>query len=225
MPDSAFTPALGRAELSGVYDLAIRLLTRESAWRPAFLRQIQASDGEVILDVGCGTGSLAIMLKRATPGARVVGLDPDPDILKRAAAKAVAAGVDIEFKRGFARDAAQWGATFDKTVSSLVFHQVPAPEKRAGIAAMLAAVRPGGEVHIADYAGQLSWPMRQLFRIVQSIDGYENTQPNADGVLEQIIRELSGNDARALKVIGTPTGAVSLFRILSARRQIEGKDQ
>lgn len=213
MPDNAFTPALGRAELTGAYDFAIRLLTRESAWRSAFERQIQPSEGEVILDVGCGTGSLAIMLKRAAPGARVVGLDPDPNILDRASEKATAAGVEVEWRQGFARDAAKDGPLFDKVVSSLVFHQVPMSEKRAGIGAMLAAVRPGGEVHIADYARQSSWAMRQLFSIVQALDGYESTQPNAEGALEKILTQFSECAARPLKVIPTPTGAISLFRI------------
>ncbi|MFB9773962.1 class I SAM-dependent methyltransferase [Sphingomonas yabuuchiae] len=75
-------------------------MTRERTWRGALLRQLAPKEGESILDVGCGTGSFAIMLKRAAPGARIVGLDPDPAVLAIAAAKARAAGVEIEWREG-----------------------------------------------------------------------------------------------------------------------------
>ena len=79
---------------------------------------------------------------------------------------------------------------------------------------MFAVVRPGGEVHIADYARQPRWMMRALFRLtVQNVDGTADTQPNADGALEAILADLAGPGAgRATQVVPTPTGAISLFR-------------
>lgn len=214
MSEMAFTPALGRKGLNGLYDLAIALLTRERVWRTALLEQVNARAGDAIVDVGCGTGTFAIMLKQAAPEARIVGLDPDPDILAIAAAKAKAAGVDIEWRQGFANDAADLGLVFDKAVSSLVFHQVPLPMKRAGISAMAAAIVLGGEVHIADYARQDSGLMRRLFRLtVQRVDGLADTQPNADGALESIIQELHAGAARPTRIVHTPTGSISLFRV------------
>ena len=214
MTEIAFTPALGRPGLNRAYDLAIRLLTRERAWRTELLDQVGPRDGDSIIDVGCGTGSFAIMLKRAAPQARIVGLDPDPSILAIAAAKAEASGVEIEWRQGFAHEAADQGEVFDKTVSSLMFHQVPIAEKRAGIFAMAAAVRAGGEIHIADYARQPSGMMRQLFGLVQRVDGYEDTQPNADGILESLIAEIDAKAGRATRIIYTPTGAISLFQLV-----------
>lgn len=213
MDRANFTPALGRPEFTGAYDLAIRVLTRERRWRSALVQQLAPEDGEAILDVGCGTGSFALLVKKATPGARVVGLDPDPAVLEIAAAKARRAGLSIEWRRGFAHNAAEGGERFSKAVSSLVFHQVPLEEKRRGIEAMVRAVGPGGEVHIADYARQRSWAMRRLFGIVQRLDGKENTEPNARGALEDILASLDPEAARATRVIRTPTGAISLFRL------------
>lgn len=217
MSDAAFTPALGRASLDD-YDRAIRIWTRESVWRGALLRQVAPRSGETILDVGCGTGSFTVMLKQAAPDARVVGLDPDARVLELAAAKAAAAGVEVERRQGFARDAASHGPEFDKAISSLVFHQMPLTEKRLGISAMLAAVRPGGEVHIADYARQVGGLMRTLFRLtVQRLDGVADTQPNADGVLEVILAETDAAAAVPTRVVRTVTGAISLFLVRRER--------
>lgn len=213
MTDTDFTPALGRAGLTRGYDHAIRLLTREQTWRQAMLRQVGPKAGETILDVGCGTGTFAIMLKRAAPDARIVGLDPDRQVLAMAAEKAERAGVAIEWRQGFAHDAATVVGRVDKAVSSLVFHQVPLDGKREGVAAMFAAARPGGEVHIADYARQRSRLMRSLFRsTVQMIDGVADTQPNADGALEAILASHDASAAVPIVVIPTFTGAISLFR-------------
>ncbi len=214
MTDSKeFVPALGWSALSPLYDGVVRLLTREHRWRSALVEQIAPKDGDTILDVGCGTGSLAILLKQAAPGARIVGLDPDADILARAEAKAKAAGVEIEWHQGFASDAAGAGPAFDKAVSSLVFHQVPPAGKAAGIAAMIEATRPGGEIHIADFARQRSRLMRALFGIVGRFDGIENTSANAEGAIERLLAETSPAAAVPTRTIRTPLGEISLFRL------------
>ena len=213
MNDTTFTPALGRGGLTGAYDLAIRLLTRERRWRDALLAQVTPGPGETILDVGCGTGSFAILLKQAAPGTRVIGLAPDPQVLAIAADKAKHAGGAIEWRQGFAQDAAALGGAVDKAVSSLVFHQVSTAGKHKGLAAMFAAVRPGGEVHIADYARQPDLLMRVLFRLtVQMVDGTADTQPNVEGALETELAALTGKPVRPTLVVPTPTGAISLFR-------------
>lgn len=213
MQAANFTPALGYASLTPLYDVAVRLLTRERAWREKLLEQVSPRDGEAILDIGCGTGSLAVLIKQRAPGARVVGLDPDQGVLGAAASKGSQAGVDIEWRRGFASDAAVFAGEFDKAVSTLVFHQVPLEEKSAGIKAMLAAVRPEGEIHIADYCRQPDWLMRQLFKIIQVLDGRSNTQPNLEGAVELVLARLGGSPVAPEEIVRTPTGAISLFRL------------
>jgi len=211
-----YVPALGWNALTPFYDGIVRMLTREATWRSAFVDQIAPRAGESILDIGCGTGSLAILLKQAAPGARIVGLDPDKAILARAAAKAKAAGVEIEWRQGYARDAGCQAEAVDKTVSSLVFHQVLPAEKEAGIAAMIAATRPGGEMHIADFAAQRSRLMLSLFGIVGWFDGAENTQANAKGAIERILSVVSPASAIPTDTFQTLLGEISLFRLQKA---------
>ena len=105
------------------------------------------------------------MLKRACPAASVTGLDPDPDVLERAAKKAAMAGVTIRFVQAFLTPTLPADIPSpNKIVSSLVFHQVPLAGKRTLSASMRAVLPPGGECHIADYGQQRTALMRALFR-------------------------------------------------------------
>ena len=211
---TTFTPALGHSWLSDVYDPAIALLTRERVWRRALVEALDPRAGERIVDVGCGTGSLAARIKERAPGSQVLGIDPDRDILDRARHKMRSLRVEVDFVEGFARDAARvtGDAGADKIVSSLVFHQLPLPEKRAGLAACLRALKPGGRLHIADYGLQRTTAMRALFRIIQTLDGYADTQPNAEGVIPVLLAEVGFTGIEETTVFPIPTGSISLYR-------------
>lgn len=212
MPAMEFTPAAGHSALTPIYDIALRVLTRERRWRSALLDQVEPRIGDAILDVGCGTGTLAIMIKQRAPRARVVGIDPDPAVLAIAVAKARRARVEIEWHRGLAQDLGALGR-FDHVISALVFHQVSSEGKSEGLRAMFEALKPGGAVHVADYCRQPDWLMRQLFRIIQTVDGKPNTQANVDGAVEAILADLGNSPVCPQKIVRTPTGAISLFRM------------
>lgn len=208
MNDGAYTPPLGTGNTAD-YDRAIRRWTREMRWRSAMIALLAPRPGETIIDVGCGTGSFAVMLKVAAPGVRIIGIDPDEEALAIARAKGDAAGADIHWERGFARDIGSRSA--DPVVSSLVFHQVPMAEKRAGLSAMHAALRPGGRLVIADYGRQRGL-MRLLFRLtIQRLDGVADTQPNADGVLPELVRATGFDNVREAARIHTVTGTIALI--------------
>ena len=96
----SFTPALGYSRLTPLYDIAIRLLTRERVWRNFLVKQVGPQPTDRIVDIGCGTGSLAIRLKKTEPGAEIIGLDPDADVLARARQKAQDQNIDIRWMHG-----------------------------------------------------------------------------------------------------------------------------
>ena len=213
-PDTRpYVPALGRPELTGLYDHVVALVTRERLWRAAFLALVDPRPGETILDVGCGTGAFAVMLKTAFPAARIVGVDPDPAILALAAAKARKAGVEIEWRQAMGdrlADIAPAGSA-DKVVSSLVLHQCPLPMKLAILTAMHATLKPGGAMVVADYGLQRTALMRLLFRPVQMVDGFDLTTPNARGVLPSLMVQAGFARVEERRVIPTPTGSLSLY--------------
>lgn len=219
MTDKSYTPPLGHDALTPLYDLAIRGLTREHVWRSALVRQLAPSPYDGILDVGCGTGTLALAIKQTAPEADLIGLDPDSRALTKAKDKAAASGHAIAFTQGFLGDAALpdgWKPT--KIVSSLMFHQVPLAAKADILSTMRRMLDIGGEIHIADYGLQRDALMRGLFRMtVQLLDGVTDTQPNADGVLSTLMRE-AGLEAEETQVFQTATGSISLFRAVPTQK-------
>lgn len=215
-PARDFVPALGRPELTGLYDRAIALMTRERRWRTSLLRRVGPSPGETILDVGCGTGTLAVLLKRQCPAARVIGVDPDSAVLNIARTKAMRHGLAIEWAQAMGDELATVGTEpVDKVTSSLVFHQCPLPMKRAILRSIYEVLRPRGELFVADYGEQRGHLMRFLFRLIQRLDGFENTQPNADGVLPRLFEEAGFIQVVEHEAVPTPTGSISIY---SARK-------
>lgn len=214
-PGSAltFTPALGKAWLTPLYDSAISLFTREGSWRGKLVRHVNLSPGDRLIDVGSGTGSLLRDLINSCPEVDLIAVEPDPIVLAIAQRKLAATATSIRWHNGFL-DTLQLGKEWrpTKIVSSLVFHQVPLGQKRLILEQMHKLLAPGGAVLIADYMRQDSPLMRTLFRAtVQQLDGTTDTQPNADGVLEHNLDEIFDN-ARPLDQFHTLTGTISLWR-------------
>ena len=207
-----FTPAAGRFAPTFIYD-SVMALTRERLWRTTIVAHLAPQPDDVVVDVGCGTGSLAVLIARIQPQARVIGIDPDPEVLAIAVRKAEGAHAEVEWRTAMGDDLSSTipDRSVDGVVSSLVLHQCPMPKKRAIIAAMFAALRPGGRLVIADYGQQRTWLMRNAFRIVQLADGKADTQPNADGVLPELLAEADFRNVREADVVSTITGSISIY--------------
>ena len=213
MSGEVHTPPLGFAALTPFYDRAIAALTREAVWRSRLVRHVDPRRGETILDVGSGTGSLAIALTAAEPACIVRGIDPDRAAVAIARRKAERAGSPATFEaRRFGKRPSE-GGRVDKIVCSLVLHQVSLAEKRRLLRAMSDWLRPGGLLFVADYGLQPTLAMRMAFRLtVQVLDGKADTQPNADGILPALIDEAGFANQAILEAIGTVTGRIEIVR-------------
>lgn len=206
-----FTPALGRPELTGLYDRVLAVAAREHVWRRRLLEELAPQAGEVIVDLGAGTGSTAILIKAAAPGAQVIAVDPDPQVREIALAKAARAGVDFAYVTAMGDHLAAPEAGVDKVVSSLVLHQCPWKAKIAILRNAFRLLRPGGRLLIADYGRQRELLMDMLFRLVRTLDGYENTRANKDGLIPGLIAAQGFEAVEELSVTRTPTGSISLY--------------
>jgi ubiquinone/menaquinone biosynthesis C-methylase UbiE len=123
---------------------------RELRQRTATLARMQP--GEQVLDVGCGTGTLAMEVKfRVGSAGRVVGVDPGTQQIARARAKAARRHVPIEFQIGVIEQLPFPDQTFDVVLSTLMMHHLPAPLKRQGLTEIARVLKPGGRLVIVDF--------------------------------------------------------------------------
>ena len=147
-----YVPAMGHDRLLPLYDLLHSLLGIASVHRP-LVDQADVRPGQRVLEIGCGTGNLAILLKRLHPGAEVVGLDPDPKALARASRKAGREALPIQLDRGFAEELPYPDASFDRVLSAFMFHHLGPDEKENALREVRRVLRPGGSLHLLDFGG------------------------------------------------------------------------
>jgi ubiquinone/menaquinone biosynthesis C-methylase UbiE len=136
------------------YDLLLWLLTfgRESAFRDGVLRLARLSPGERVLDVGCGTGTLAIAAKRQVgPTGTVYGVDASPEMIARAGKKASKAGVEIVLKNGLVEALPFPDGHFDAVLSTMMLHHLPGKLRSQCAGEMRRVLRPGGRVLAVDF--------------------------------------------------------------------------
>ena len=184
----SFVPALGFDWLTPLYDPLIRTLLREQAIKQRVVDGARLEAGMSVLDLGCGTGTLTLLLKRACPGARVVGVDVDPKVLGIARAKLAEAGVEVELLQGAIDELDLPEASFDRVVTSLVLHHLTTEEKRRALGAVRRLLKPGGELHVADFGPPQNPLMWVVSRGIRLLDGSDRTEINLNGGLPDLIR-------------------------------------
>lgn len=195
---SSYIPALRYRWLTQAYDPVVRLATREKTFKQALLRQAGIHDQHRILDLGCGTGTLALMAKRAHPAAAVVGFDADAEALGLAGAKAARDGLEVRLDQGFA------------SVLPYTKH-LSFESKTAAIREVLRVLRPGGEFHIADWGKPTNPVMRLAFLGVQILDGFATTADSVSGVLLELLRNDGFEKVETTECFSTLFGTMSLY--------------
>lgn len=139
-----------------LYDLTvwIAMLGKERAFRKKLLQLARITDGERILDVGCGTGTLAIAAKRYVgQNGTVFGVDASPEMLARAEKKAKGAGVEVLFRNSLAETLPFEESFFDAALCTVMLHHLPAKTRRQCAAEIRRVLKPGGRVLAVDFEG------------------------------------------------------------------------
>ena len=171
--------------------------------------------GHRVLDLGCGTATLTLMVKSAHPEAEIVGLDGDPKVLALAQAKADRQGLEIQLDQGLSTDLPYEDGEFDRVVTSLLFHHLTSDSKVRTMHEVFRVLKPGGELHVADFGKPQNSIMRALFYLVQLLDGFETTRDNVRGALPALIAAAGFEAVERRDEIATPVGTITLY---AARR-------
>jgi ubiquinone/menaquinone biosynthesis C-methylase UbiE len=162
-----YLPAAGYDWSLPLYDPIVKLLGGDKA-RMVLLDHAALRPGYRVLDIGCGTGTLATLIKSFHPGVEVVGIDPDPKALARARRKAAEAAVSIQFDQGFGDELPYAAASFDRVFSSFMFHHLPPDEKGKTLRAVRRVLKPGGAFHMLDFEGPESGSHGVLAHLLHS---------------------------------------------------------
>jgi ubiquinone/menaquinone biosynthesis C-methylase UbiE len=211
-----FKPALRFDRLTALFDPVVALTTRERAFKRLVLERARIEAGERLLDLGCGTGTLALMAHAQQPAAAIAGLDADPAILAQARAKTAAAGAPIDFHEGFSTRLPFAGERFDAIVSTLFFHHLSDADKRATAAEALRVLAPDGRLVVADLGRPQDPAMRlAVAATVQLLDGRPTTSLNVAGGLPRVFADAGFTAVTVTDRLRTPVGTIEL---VSARR-------
>ncbi len=139
-----------------IYDLTVwfAFLGKERRFREKVLQLAHIATGEAVLDVGCGTGTLAIAAKRRVgPAGSVCGVDASPEMLARAEKKARAGGTDVLFKMGVAEKLPFVDASFNLVMCTVMLHHLPQKARQQCAREIRRVVKPDGRVLAVDFEG------------------------------------------------------------------------
>lgn len=209
--EKRYMPALGYHSLTNVYDPLVALTVRERIFKQRLVQQANVREGHRVLDLGCGTGTLAIWIKQHVPGAVVVGIDGDQKIFELAQQKTRKTGVDVVYDHGFSTNLPYDNASFDRVLSSLFFHHLSHEYKVITIQEVFRILKPGGEFHVADWGKPRNAVMRILFYVVQLLDGFENTRDNVQGRLPDLFANGGFEGVEVRHEMGTVFGTMTLY--------------
>lgn len=184
---------------------------RERTVKGQLLGQAAIAPGESVLDLGCGTGTLAIQLKERCPRAAVTGIDADPDVLARARRKAEGASREVDFVEARATELPFPDGHFDKVLSTLFFHHLPTDQKQRTLAEIVRVLKPGGELHVVDFGRPADPLMAGLFLIVRTFDGFAVTRANARGELPGMFEAAGFSDVRRRGRVRTALGLLDFL--------------
>ena len=146
-------------------------LGMDRLWREEVLKNVR--DGERVLDLGCGTGDLAIGAAQKMKSGEVVGLDFSASMLEIArnrAWKRLGAGVKVSFVRGAAEELPLEGSRFDLVVSGFVLRNI---YERIGrvMRGVHQTLIPGGRIAFVDFTEPPTGARKALWKTYMNTVG------------------------------------------------------
>ncbi len=206
-----YIPALRFNWLTHLYDPVIAVTTREKTFKKKLIKQADIQKGYEVIDIGSGTGTLALWIKQSEPEAQVIGLDGDPMILSIAQRKSQDQGLSITFEQVLSYDMPYSNNRFDRCLSSLFFHHLTLENKEKTFREMYRILKHGGEIHIADWGKPSNVLMRFLFYQIQLLDGFKTTTDNIKGILPKLMKTVGFQNVSVVEEVPTIFGTMTLY--------------
>jgi ubiquinone/menaquinone biosynthesis C-methylase UbiE len=203
-----YIPALSFRWLTPFYDPLLRWGMREKAFKARLIDRASIQAGQDVLDLGCGTGTLTLMIKQAVPLARVTGLDGDSHVLSMARTKSAQAGLSIRWDLGMACNLPYPDQSFDTVVSSLVIHHLVHQDKLRAFREVLRVLRPGGTFRLLDFGRPFNWLTRIQCAIMRNL---EEVGDNFRGSLPAMLRDAAFTHAAEAEAMTTIFGPIWLY--------------
>lgn len=139
------------------YDVLVWVLTlgNEDRFRQRLAELARLEGGQSVLDVGCGTGALALAAKGFVgAGGQVTGVDPSPEMVARARRKAGKVGVEATFDVATVESLPFPDGSFDTVLSSLMLHHLSDDGLERGIHEVARVLKEGGRFLAVDIGGR-----------------------------------------------------------------------
>ena len=211
--NTKYVPALRYGFLTRFYDFLLSLTFPEKKIKRALIKQCAFEGAEDVLDLGVGTATLSIMIKQSFPCIGITGIDVDKKILELAARKIrIEKVLNIKLMQYDGFEIPFGDGCIDKVVSSLVFHHLSTQTKKVVLSEVHRVLRPGGELHIADFGKSANFYTKLAFAVFRRFDGEENTRVNSKGLLPQFILNAGFRYVKQTVHFNTAFGTVTLLK-------------
>ncbi len=201
-------PALGFSILTPFYDFVVRYTTKENLFKSKLIQNLELKNESIILDLGCGTGTLLEMAHKKNSMCHFYGIDADPKMIARALKKCQP---DIHFIKGDATCLTFDDDYFNYVISSLFFHHLDRESKLRALTEVNRVLVRGGKVIIADWGRPSSLLMRLLFGIVQLLDGFKNTRDHVTGGFVDLLSKSGFSEIKEIENINTIFGTLTIW--------------
>lgn len=209
---AGYVPALGWDILTPLYDPLVRFTTRELSFKSRLLDQARIGGTARILDVGCGTGTLLLLARRRSKSLLAIGLDGDMNVLKIARSKAHRQVAQLALVQALCFGIPFADNAFDHVLSSLMLHHLTRSEKVRTLQEVFRVLRPGGELHVADWGRPHNPLMRVLAFSIRLGDSFARTADNVKGFLPVLFQDAGFGDVTETARFATLFGTLSLYK-------------
>jgi SAM-dependent methyltransferase len=214
-PRKTYLPGMGHDRLLPLYDPLQKLLGFESIHRQ-LIDQAAIRPNHRVIEIGCGTGNLTILIKHLHPQAEVVGLDPDPKALARARRKAEQEALSVQLDCGFAEELPYPDATFDRLFSAFMFHHLEPDEKEKTLSETRRVLKPNASLHLVDFGGA---KVRSDGFIARLQHRSERLRDNFGDRIPTLMREAGFVDPTEVAHRVTIFGRVTYYRATAQRAE------